>query len=115
MLDHGQVQVNHRENRSCQRWGALPCRETGKVAGIQGAEGRFSRAAGLKWRSFEFRIADRGGERNSSLSICQNAVNASDSYIWMYMNILVINGSGLRRWRIRENNVPPWSTRMKTG
>jgi hypothetical protein len=55
MLDPGQVQVNHRENRSCQRWGALSCRETGKVAGIEVAEGRFSRAAGLRWRSFGFR------------------------------------------------------------
>ena len=41
MLDPGQVQVNHRENRSCQRWGALPCREAGNVAGIEVAEGGF--------------------------------------------------------------------------
>ena len=47
----------------------------------------------------------RGAERQ--FSICQNAISASDSYICIYMNIFVINGSELRRWRIGENDVPP--------
>jgi len=57
---------DHRENRSCQSMECLPCREAGKVAGIEVAEGRFSRPAGLRWRSFGFRRADRGREGNSS-------------------------------------------------
>src|ERR1035437_2225601 len=69
---------DHRENRSCQRMECLPCREAGKVAGIEVAEGRFSQAAGLRWRSFGFRRADRGRERNSSLASARTPLDAND-------------------------------------
>src|ERR1035441_4292747 len=50
---------DHRGNRSCLMMECLPCREAGKVAGKQVAEGRSSRAAGPRWRSFGLREAEQ--------------------------------------------------------